>query len=159
MLMCMIELTGSCFLALYHFQYFDNEEKGHFTFGIIYLALITFGTMASAYGPVAFFQNNDAVYLLIILLVVFGVVLVLARSETYHQEHIQKIFKHISNQQFLKLVLNTHSSGLLILNEECQISFSNSVFDDLFSDQISWAKLHQADTGSNSLSESRNSIS
>ena len=40
-------------------------------------------------------------------------------SENKETNQIHKIFKHIHDQYFLKLVLNTNAEALLILNENC----------------------------------------
>jgi len=94
----MVQITASCIAALYHFQYFNNEEKGHFTFGIFYLFLLVTGIMASVYGTSSIFPSKNAVKFFSSLLIILIVIALLARSETYHHEHIQKILRHLSNQ-------------------------------------------------------------
>ena len=92
MLICMVQITASCIGALYHFQYFNNEERGHFTFGIVYLFMLVLGIMASVYGPSTFVQSKNAVQFFTTLLIILLIVATLAKSETYHQEHIQAPF-------------------------------------------------------------------
>jgi len=81
--------------------------------------LIVFGIMASVFDLRAFLNSENALANLLTIVIIFLILAALAKSETYHQEHISKIFRHISDQQFLKLVLNTHESGLVVLNENC----------------------------------------
>ena len=49
-LLCIIQLTGSNFCIFYHFHYFNNKERGHLAFSIVYLILLLIGIMASVYG-------------------------------------------------------------------------------------------------------------
>ena len=111
-------------------------------FGITLLLLYLCGFIASVFGTDSL--NGDGIYMIVLLMFSYGIAAFLAKNEAAHHELIQRMYVQISNQEFLKLVLDTHSSGLLILNGECSITFSNSVFDTLFADHIKRAKAQPA---------------
>jgi len=120
-----VQLTASVFCFHYHVHSFNTEEAGHFTFSAVYLLLIILGVFAGIFGTDALVNNSSIGFLFGMMMIMFVVVVFFIKSETVHQEHLDKMFKHIQDQRFLKLVLDTHNEGLLVLNSDCQITFSN----------------------------------
>jgi len=106
-------------LATIHFNNFDNTERGHLPFSLFLINGITFGLFAGVFGTIDFFHNQDALSLLILMTSLMGLTVFVIRSETAHQEHMDKIYKHISDQNFLKLVLDTHNHALIVMNDQC----------------------------------------
>mmetsp|Transcript_12284 Transcript_12284/g.19050 ORF Transcript_12284/g.19050 Transcript_12284/m.19050 type:complete len:137 (+) Transcript_12284:346-756(+) len=56
----------------------------------------------------------------------------LVSGETAHQEHLDKMFKHIADKKFLTLILDIQSDALLVLNDKKQITYGNKAFSRLF---------------------------
>jgi len=111
-----IALTGCCFCTCIHIHSFNSMEKGHFSFSILMLILIVSGIFLSAYSPTEFVEARKTKILSISFIIIF-IFIMLVRSEAAHKDLIEKLLKHLSDQQFLRLVLDTHSSGIVVLND------------------------------------------
>mmetsp|Transcript_17648 Transcript_17648/g.27303 ORF Transcript_17648/g.27303 Transcript_17648/m.27303 type:complete len:166 (-) Transcript_17648:685-1182(-) len=91
----MVQLMCSNYALSYHFHYFNNDEPGHLAFSIFYFNLIVFGISASVHGTPSLIENENFMSLSIVCFIMMIAATLLARSESIHSEHIEKIFKHI----------------------------------------------------------------
>ena len=122
----------------FHLHNFNNQQRGHQTFSIGYFLLIIGTSYINIFG-LEKHENGLGVLITTVLGVFVPFVFVMNMTELSNTEHIQKMYKQIHDQKFLKLVLDTHSEGILVLNEKCQISFANSEFSTMFQSQIDHA--------------------
>jgi len=141
-LFCMVEIIASVYALHYHFHYFNSEEKGHLIFGFLYMNMIFVGVAMSIFDAQEIkkrFLENDIAMLIIFFVFVQMLSLHMSISESVHNDHIQQIFEHLSDQEFLKVVLNNQTESMIILNDKCRITYSNSPFKELFDRAISFS--------------------
>ncbi len=125
------QMAGTLFFV-FHLLFFNPDEAGHTIFGVFYFSLLFFTSYFSIFGLKVDRFTRHSKLVLSCFFLLLPLVIAMVKSETTHTEHIRKMFKNISDQEFLKLVLDTNPAGLAILNEEGRITFANDNFVSMF---------------------------